>query len=113
MPALRKMMSSKATLDFCLNLRYLTQTMTGSRIKKPNASTFPLEDLIDEVLTGGVRIPEFQRPFRWQWEDVRRLMDSIIRGYPIGSVLLWARPAQKEKVTIGALQILAPKKDEA
>ena len=87
--------------------------MTGSRIKKPNASTFPLEDLIDEVLTGGVRIPEFQRPFRWQWEDVRRLMDSIIRGYPIGSVLLWARPAQKEKVTIGALQILAPKKDEA
>lgn len=107
------MMSSKATLDFCLSLRYLTQTMTGSRIKRPNASTFPLEDLIDEVLTGGVRIPEFQRPFRWQWEDVRRLMDSIIRGYPIGSVLLWARPAQEEKVTIGALQILAPKKDEA
>jgi len=87
--------------------------MTASRIKKPNASTFPLEDLIDEVLTGGIRIPEFQRPFRWQWEDVRRLMDSIIRGYPIGSILLWARPAQEEKVTIGALQIRAPKKDEA
>ena len=87
--------------------------MTGSRIKRPNARTFPLEDLIDEVLTGGVRIPEFQRPFRWQWEDVRRLMDSIIRGYPIGSVLLWARPAQEEELTIGALQILASKRDEA
>lgn len=87
--------------------------MTGSRIKKPNARTFPLEDLIDEVLTGGVRIPEFQRPFRWQWEDVKRLMDSIIRGYPIGSVLLWARPAQKETIEIGALQINASRKDEA
>jgi hypothetical protein len=87
--------------------------MTGSRIKKPNARTFPLEDLIDEVLTGGVRIPEFQRPFRWQWEDVKRLMDSIIRGYPIGSVLLWTRPAQEERLKIGALQISAPKRDEA
>ncbi|GAB4376983.1 MAG: hypothetical protein Kow00121_25230 [Elainellaceae cyanobacterium] len=87
--------------------------MTSSRIKKPNASTFPLEDLIDEVLTGGVRIPEFQRPFRWQWEDVKRLMDSIIRGYPIGSVLLWVRPAQEEILEIGALQISASSKDEA
>lgn len=87
--------------------------MTASRIKKPNARTFPLEDLIDEVLTGGVRIPEFQRPFGWQWEDVKRLMDSIIRGYPIGSVLLWARPAQEEKLNIGALQINASKRDVA
>lgn len=87
--------------------------MTASRIKKLYASTYPLEDLVNEVLTGGVRIPEFQRPFRWQWEDVRRLMDSIIRGYPIGSILLWAHPAQKEKVTIGALEIRAPEKVEA
>lgn len=87
--------------------------MTGSRIKKPNAKTFPLEDLVEEVLTGGVRIPEFQRPFRWQWEDVKRLMDSIIRGYPIGSILLWARSAPQEELKIGALQIPASSKDEA
>ncbi|UBF25674.1 DUF262 domain-containing protein [Kovacikia minuta CCNUW1] len=87
--------------------------MTGSRINKPNARTFPLEDLIDEVLTGGVRIPKFQRPFRWQWEDVKRLMDSIIRGYPIGSMLLWVRPAQQENLRIGALQINASSRDDA
>jgi Protein of unknown function DUF262 len=87
--------------------------MTGSRIKKPNARTFPLEDLVDEVLAGGVRIPEFQRLFRWQWEDVKRLMDSIIRGYPIGSVLFWARPAQQEKLEIGSLQVAASSRDEA
>lgn len=106
-------MSSKASLDFCLNLRHKTQTMTGSLIKKTNAETFPLEDLVGEVLEGNVRIPEFQRPFRWQWEDVKRLMDSIIRGYPIGSMLLWARPAQQEELKIGALQISAPSRNEA
>ncbi|WP_008310525.1 DUF262 domain-containing protein [Leptolyngbya sp. PCC 6406] len=87
--------------------------MADSRIRKPNAKTFALEDLVDEVLTGGVRIPEFQRPFRWQWEDVKRLMDSITRGYPIGSVLLWARPAQQETLKIGALEISASRRDEA
>jgi hypothetical protein len=87
--------------------------MASSRITKPNAQTYPLVDLVDEVLSGGVRIPDFQRAFRWQWEDVRRLMDSIVRGYPIGSVLLWTRPAKKEILTIGALQITAPKRDEA
>jgi hypothetical protein len=87
--------------------------MTSSPIKKPNAKTFPLEDLVDEVLTGGIRIPGFQRLFRWQWEDVKQLMDSIIRGYPIGSMLLWARPAQAEELKIGSLNISASSRDEA
>ncbi|MGB3612735.1 MAG: DUF262 domain-containing protein, partial [Elainellaceae cyanobacterium] len=85
--------------------------MAGSRIT--NAETFPLEDLVDEVLSGHIRIPDFQRSFRWQWEDVKRLIDSIVRGYPIGSLLFWARPAEEEILTIGALEISAPRKDEA
>lgn len=85
--------------------------MAGSRIT--NAETFSIEDLVGEVLSGYVRIPDFQRSFRWQWEDVKRLLDSIVRGYPIGSLLLWARPAKEEELTIGALKIKAPKRDEA
>ena len=87
--------------------------MPASKITKTSARTFSLVDLVDDVLSGGVRIPEFQRPFRWQWEDVKRLMDSIVRGYPIGSMLLWARPAKPEKLKIGALEIEAPQNDEA
>lgn len=85
--------------------------MVASKIT--NAATFPLEDLVGEVLSGNIRIPDFQRRFRWQWEDVKRLMDSIVRGYPIGSLLLWARDAQKDTVRIGALEIDAPRLDEA
>jgi hypothetical protein len=87
--------------------------MAGQPITKPNAMTFTLEDIIGAVLEGRVRIPDFQRKFRWQWEDVRRLLDSIVRGYPIGSVLLWSRPARAEEVVLGALTLQAPEIDEA
>jgi len=87
--------------------------MSGSRITKTKAETFALEDILSEVVAGRVRIPRFQRSFRWQWEDVRRLIDSIVRGYPIGSLLLWARPAEQETLSIGALNIEAPRTDSA
>src|SRR5262249_32280055 len=34
--------------------------------------------------------------------------DSIVRGYPIGSILLWVRPAPKQTIHLGALTIAAP-----
>ena len=87
--------------------------MTNSQITKTSAQTFSLVDIVDEVISGQVRIPEFQRSFIWQWEDVKRLMDSIVRGYPIGSMLLWTRPAKQETLSIGALKIEAPYTDAA
>ncbi len=37
-------------------------------------------------------MPNFQREFRWTDSDKRALFDSIERGYPIGTLLLWKRP---------------------
>jgi hypothetical protein len=48
-----------------------------------------LEDLLREVLAGSLRIPRFQRPFVWRPEQMLDLFDSIERGYPIGSLLVW------------------------
>lgn len=48
-----------------------------------------LEDLLSEIQRGSLRIPRFQRPYVWKPEDMLRLLDSIQRGYPIGSLLLW------------------------
>lgn len=36
-----------------------------------------------------MRIPNFQRGFVWDPERVAYLMDSIYKGYPFGSILLW------------------------
>lgn len=87
--------------------------MATQAITKPNAVTYPLEDIVGEVLEGHVRIPGFQRRFKWQWEDVRRLFDSIVRGYPIGSLLLWSRPAKAAEFVLGALKLKAPESDQA
>lgn len=45
--------------------------------------------LIDHVLAGRIRIPAFQRGFVWDAERVAFFMDSLYKGYPFGSLLLW------------------------
>lgn len=48
-----------------------------------------LEQLLDEVAAGRLRVPRFQRPFVWRSEQMLDLFDSIERGYPVGSILVW------------------------
>ncbi|MDG4791837.1 DUF262 domain-containing protein [Micromonospora sp. WMMD1102] len=48
-----------------------------------------LEQLLDEVRSGRLRVPRFQRPYVWQPHQMLDLYDSIERGYPIGSILVW------------------------
>jgi hypothetical protein len=82
--------------------------MTTRHFSQPSARTFSVDDLVKYVGEGRVRIPEFQRPLRWQWEDVRRLFDSIVKGYPIGSLLLWQRSAPAGNVRLGAIVVDSP-----
>ena len=67
--------------------------MTNTVLSQPSATTFRLSALVRNVLDGAVRVPHFQRSFRWDARDVGLLFDSILRGYPVGSVLLWERAA--------------------
>lgn len=48
-----------------------------------------ITDLAADVLDGTIRLPKFQRDFVWTRQQVLDLLDSIARGYPIGSFLLW------------------------
>lgn len=34
-------------------------------------------------------LPTFQRDFVWDEKDVKEFIDSIIKGYPIGNIILW------------------------
>lgn len=38
---------------------------------------------------GGYWLPNIQRPFVWKEEQIERLYDSILREYPIGTLLVW------------------------
>ncbi|MEV6342644.1 DUF262 domain-containing protein [Actinoplanes sp. NPDC051851] len=48
-----------------------------------------LEDVLREIADGRLRVPRFQRPFVWRPDQMIDLFDSIERGYPVGSLLVW------------------------
>lgn len=51
-----------------------------------------VSSLIDEVLNGSIGLPDLQRPFVWSDTKVKDLFDSMMKGFPIGYVMLWASP---------------------
>jgi hypothetical protein len=42
-----------------------------------------------QVDDGNVVLPAMQRPFVWKEDRIYRLVDSLLRGFPIGAVMLW------------------------
>ena len=48
-----------------------------------------LGKLVDRVAAGKIRVPRFQRNFVWKQPDLYTLLDSVRRGFPIGSILVW------------------------
>jgi len=81
--------------------------------RRPEATTITVRDLIGRVREGRLRVPAFQRPLRWTAEDNRRLVDSLWRGYPIGSLLLWKRPAPEARIRIAESPVDAPEVRDA
>jgi len=55
---------------------------------------------------GELRLPEMQRRYVWRATRVRDLLDSLYRGYPSGTILLWQTdeevPQQQFAVTQGS-----------
>lgn len=45
--------------------------------------------LVDMYKHGELRLPEIQRHYVWRATRVRDLLDSLYRGYPSGSILMW------------------------
>ncbi|GAA1595179.1 DUF262 domain-containing protein [Streptomyces globosus] len=91
----------------------MTTTSPGGLEAQPTATTYELGDLIPLAWGGRIRVPHFQRDFRWQSQDVLRLFDSIVKGYPIGNLLLWVRRQQSEEFMLGRLRLTAPAHDES
>jgi len=53
------------------------------------AEGLPIRKIIEQITSGEIRIPAFQRGFVWDAEHVAYLMDSIYKGYPFGAIILW------------------------
>lgn len=58
-------------------------------MNQPEPQSIPFPILMNDVQKGLIKIPQFQRDFVWTKEKSARLLDSILKGYPIGTFILW------------------------
>lgn len=68
-------------------------------------------NLLDDVMNGKIGLPDLQRPFVWNDAKVRNLFDSMMKGFPIGYVMLWASPTEysnTKNIGIGEKQFKRP-----
>lgn len=63
-----------------------------------------VREIVKQAVSKNVDIPEFQREFVWDSEQVKRLAESLYRDYPIGSFLLWDSSEYHEAKTAQGTQ---------
>lgn len=77
--------------------------------RPPSAFSLTVRKLLGKVQEGAIRVPTFQRPLRWTTDDVVKLFDSLLKGYPVGSLLFWKHKFEHDTgVRVGSARLDAP-----
>lgn len=67
-------------------------------------SDITVEELVAKIQRGELALPEIQRRYVWRATRVRDLLDSLYRGYPSGSILVWETDHAVPTQTMGVAQ---------
>ena len=74
--------------------------------EQPKPDSKKYSDLINEIQKGIIKIPKFQREFVWSIDKTAKLLDSILKGYPIGTFILWQTDERINDIkNVGNLEI--------
>ena len=80
-----------------------------STVELPKPTTEHLSDLMGKVTSGRVKIPRFQRDFVWSLNKSASLLDSIIKGYPVGTFIIWKTKERLRSVrNVGSMDLPDP-----
>jgi hypothetical protein len=52
-----------------------------------------ISTILDQIDLGTIALPHFQRGFVWNRDQVKGLVNSLYKRYPIGSLLIWVTPS--------------------
>lgn len=66
-----------------------TPTSESPVLLQPDNANKKYESLFVEIDTGQIKLPMFQRDFVWDKEQSAKLIDSILKGFPIGTFVFW------------------------
>ena len=53
------------------------------------AGSTSISDLLNQIRLGEIVLPDLQRDFVWDEDQMRLFFDSVMRDYPFGSLLMW------------------------
>ena len=57
-----------------------------------------VDTILDSIDQGTISLPEFQRGYVWNRKQVKQMMDSLYRKYPVGSFLIWNTKSETANV---------------
>ena len=78
-----------------------------SELAKVKPETMRFDQLMLNIRDGKIRIPNFQRDFVWEQDQIISLLDSIYNHYPIGSLLFWETDEQIQSYRrVGEVELL-------
>ncbi len=58
-------------------------------MNQPEPQSISFSTLLSDIEQGLIKIPQFQRDFVWTKEKSALLLDSMLKGFPIGTFILW------------------------
>ena len=56
-------------------------------IKAPTSNDTELSELMSDVKSGKIQLPEFQRSWTWDDNRLRGILASLSQGYPMGAIM--------------------------
>lgn len=67
-----------------------------------------VKELVSMIERGELRLPEMQRRYVWRATRVRDLLDSLYRGYPSGTILVWETDREQPTRDLAVSQQKSP-----
>ena len=70
------------------------------------AKNIELVNLLEKIKRGEIQLPDFQRSWIWSDKQIKALLKSVIRGFPINSIMLLACDAADVKFSFRKIELL-------
>ena len=79
-------------------------------MKQPKNQNEKYSVLFTDIDKGRIKIPQFQRDFVWTKAQTAALIDSILKGFPIGTFILWkTNDRLRHMRNIGNIELKEPR----
>jgi len=79
----------------------------------PKSTHLKYDDLFTFINTGRMKVPQFQRDFIWSKDKTAKLIDSMLKGYPIGTFIIWrTHDRLRSMKNIGSASLPEPPEDK-